>query len=119
MNCCICGTVKNCGVYLVKVLSNMEKIGNIFDDYKIIIYYDNSNDNTLDILKEYQKTNNKLLFYVNKNPISKFRTHNIAIGRNFCLDFVKKEKDKFPFFIMMDMDDVNCKEVNINQLVLQ
>ena len=116
MNCCICGTVKNCGNYLVKVLSNMEKIGNIFDDYKIIIYYDNSNDNTLDILKQFQETNNKLLFYVNKHPISKFRTHNIAIGRNFCLDFIKKEKDKFPFFIMMDCDDVNCKEVNTDIL---
>ena len=116
MNCCICGTVKNCGKYLSKVLTNMEKIGNIFDDYKIIIYYDKSNDNTLNILKQYQQSNSKLLFYVNKTPISKFRTHNLAIARNFCLDFVKREKDKYPFFIMMDCDDVNCKEVNTDIL---
>jgi hypothetical protein len=116
MNCCICGTVKNCGKYLSKVLTNMEKIGNIFDDYKIIIYYDKSNDNTLNILKQYQQTNSKFLFYVNKTPISKFRTHNLAIARNFCLDFVKREKDKYPFFIMMDCDDVNCKEVNTDIL---
>jgi hypothetical protein len=116
MNCCICGPVKNCGPYLNKVLDNIEKIGSLFDDYKIVLYYDKSTDNTLQILKEYQQTNPKMMFYVNKKPISRFRTHNIAIARNYCLHFVKKNKEKFPFFIMMDLDDVNCKEVKIDIL---
>jgi hypothetical protein len=116
MNCCICGPVKNCASYLPKVLDNMEKIGSLFDDYKIVIYYDESKDNSLDILKEYQKRNPKMLFYVNKNLTSPFRTHNIAVARNFCLNYVKENKEKYPFFIMMDCDDVNCKEVNIDIL---
>jgi hypothetical protein len=116
MNCCICGPVKNCGPYLLKVLDNMEKIGSIFDDYKIIIYYDKSNDNTLDILKYYQIKNPKMMFYVNQKPMTPFRTHNIAIARNFCLNYVRENRDKFPYFIMMDCDDVNCKEVNIDIL---
>jgi len=116
MNCCICGPVKNCESYLPKVLENMEKIGALFDDYKILIYYDKSRDNTLNILKQYQNKNNKMLFYVNKQPVSQFRTHNIAIARNFCLNFVKQNREKYPFFIMMDCDDVNCKEINTNNL---
>jgi len=112
MNCCICGPVKNCGAYLNKVLDNIEKIGSLFDDYKIVLYYDKSTDNTLNILKAYQQKNPKLQFYVNKNPVSPFRTHNIAIARNLCLNYVKENKDTYPFFIMMDLDDVNCKEVN-------
>jgi hypothetical protein len=116
MNCCICGPVKNCGPYLLKILENMEKIGSIFDDYQIIIFYDESSDNTLDILKEYQNKNSKMIFYVNKNPVSQFRTHNIAIARNFCLNYVKQNQNKYPFFIMMDCDDVNCKEVNTDIL---
>ena len=116
MNCCICGPVKNCGPYLLKILENMEKIGSIFDDYQIIIFYDKSSDNTLDILKEYQNKNSKMIFYVNKNPVSQFRTHNIAIARNFCLNYVKQNQNKYPFFIMMDCDDVNCKEVNTDIL---
>jgi hypothetical protein len=116
MNCCICGTVKNCGPFLNKVLSNMEKIGSVFDDYNILIYYDNSSDNTIDILKEYQMKNSKMLLYVNKKPMSKYRTHNLSIARNFCLKFVKTNQNKYPFFIMMDCDDVNCKEVNIDIL---
>jgi len=114
MNCCICGPVKNCGSYLQKVLENMSKIGDIFDDYQIIIYYDKSSDNTLEILKNYQKQNSKMLFYVNNKAISPFRTHNIALARNFCLNYVRENKDKYPFFIMMDCDDVNCKNINID-----
>ena len=116
MNCCICGPVKNCGPYLSKVLDNMEKIGSLFDDYTILIYYDKSNDNTLEILKNYQIKNSKMIFYVNKNPVSPFRTHNIANARNFCLNYIRENKDNFPFFIMMDCDDINCKEVNIDTL---
>ena len=52
MNCCICGPVKNCAPYLKKVFENIEKIGSIFDDYKIVIYYDKSSDNSLELLKE-------------------------------------------------------------------
>ncbi len=116
MNCCICGPVKNCGPYLSKVLDNMEKIGSIFNDYTILIYYDKSSDNTLDILKAYQYKNPKIMLYVNKNHVSPFRTHNIANARNVCLNYVRENKEKFPFFIMMDCDDVNCKEVNTDIL---
>jgi len=51
--CCICGTVRNCGLYLEKVLQNIEKIGSLFSDYKIVIDYDESNDNSLEILNNY------------------------------------------------------------------
>jgi len=116
MNCCICGPVKNCAPYLSKVLANIERIGSLFDDYQIIIYYDQSSDNSLQILKDYQQNNPKMLLYVNKNPISQFRTHNLAIARNFCLQYVRQNKERFPYFIMMDCDDVNCKELNVEPL---
>lgn len=116
MNCCICGPVKNCAPYLPKVLENMEKIGRLFNEYKILIYYDNSSDNTLDILKKYQITNPNLLLCINKNKPTPYRTHNIAIARNTCLNYVKENHEKYDFFIMMDCDDVNCKEINIENL---
>jgi len=116
MNCCICGPVKNCASYLNKVIENIEKIGSLFDDYTILIYYDKSSDNTLEILKDYKNKNPKFNLYVNSNPMSKFRTHNIAIARNFCLNFIRNNQEKFPYFIMMDFDDVNCKEINLEPL---
>jgi len=117
MNCCICGPVKNCGLYIEKVLENMEKIGQLFDDYTILIFYDNSSDDTLEKLKNYQSKNPKMKFYVNKKKVSPYRTHNIAKARNFCLNYVKQNRGTYPFFIMMDCDDVNCK--NCNPEILQ
>ena len=116
MNCCICGPVKNCAPYLRKIFDNIEKIGSLFDDYKIVIFYDKSNDNTLDILKEYQLKNSRLLFYVNEKPTSPFRTHNIAYARNHCLSYIRQNVETFPYFIMMDFDDVNCKEINLQPI---
>lgn len=113
MKCCICGPVKNCGKFLDKVFKNIEKIGEIFDDYKIIIYYDKSSDDTLEKLKKYKLLNNRLEFFVGNKPISIYRTHRIAHARNVCLNFVTKNVDinEYPFFIMMDFDDVNHKNV--------
>ena len=54
--CCICGTVKDCGPYLVKVLQNIDKIGALFDEYSTIFAYDNSSDNSLEILENYKNT---------------------------------------------------------------
>jgi glycosyltransferase involved in cell wall biosynthesis len=112
MNCCICGPIKNCGPFLDKVFENIEKIGLIFDNYEIIVFYDKSCDNTLQKIIKYGKKNPKFKYYINKNPVSPYRTHNIAKGRNYCLEYIKKNKTKFPFFIMMDFDDVNCKNCN-------
>jgi hypothetical protein len=109
--CCICGPVKNCGAYLEKIFSNIEKIGELFDDYVIIMYYDNSSDNTLQQIVDYGKTNNKLIYYVNTKKVSPFRTHRIAKARNFCIDKIRRDYSDFEYFIMMDCDDVNCKTV--------
>lgn len=53
---------------------------------------------------------------MNKTPVTRFRTHNIAIARNFCLQYVRDNKNYFPYFIMMDMDNVNCKNLNLEPL---
>lgn len=116
MKCCICGPVKNCAPYLSKIFENIEKIGSIFEDYSIIMFYDVSSDNTLDMLKKYQAQNSKLSFFVNKKPLSKYRTHNISNARNICLDLMKKKYPDFEYFIMMDCDDVNAKNINLEPL---
>lgn len=116
VECCICGPIKNCELYLDKVFENIEKIGTLFKDYEICVFYDESNDNTLQKLIQYQKKNPRFRFHVNKNPKSRFRTHNIAYARNYCLKHIIRHKEKFPFFIMMDFDDVNCKNIDVSIL---
>jgi hypothetical protein len=93
----------------------MELIGKLFNDYKIIIYYDDSEDNSLNKLKEYQAKNDKMHLYVNKTLLP-YRTHRIALGRNTCLEMIKKMYSDYPFFIMMDCDDRCARDLNIDLL---
>jgi hypothetical protein len=116
MNCLICGTVRNVGNHIDKVYANMIKISNLFNDYEIILYYDKSDDNTLDKLTYYNKINPKFTFYENKNPLHELRTHRLAIGRNYLIQEINVRKDKYPLFIMMDCDDVCDGDINVNLL---
>jgi hypothetical protein len=116
MNCCICGTVKNCGPYIDKIFNNMELIGNLFENYVILLYYDHSEDDTLQKIKNYYEKNKRLHFFVNKNKLLPYRTHRIAKGRNFIMDYIKKHYSDYPYFIMMDCDDrcaLNMKLQNL------
>jgi len=114
--CVFCGTVKNCGPYLVKVFQNIEKMATVFKEYAIVLYYDNSSDDTLQKLKDYQLKNPKLSFYVNQSPTTPYRTHNIAKGRNYCLEAIRSRYADFEYFIMMDCDDVCSSDVNLRVL---
>lgn len=116
MKCCICGTVKNCGKYLDRIFANMEAIGALFEDYSIVLYYDNSNDDTLQKITEYQRKNAKCIYYVNPSPTSQFRTHNIAKGRNYCIQYIKRNFADYEYFIMMDCDDVCSNKIRPNVL---
>ena len=116
VNCCICGTVKNCGKYLDKVISNIVKIGHLFNKYEIVIYYDKSNDNTLSQLLKHKQCNKNISLFINTDTLSPYRTHNIAKGRNACLKYVRDRKDIYKYFIMMDFDDVNAKECDYNKI---
>lgn len=111
MKCCICGTVKNCGKYLDRIFANMEVIGALFEDYSIVLYYDNSNDNTLQKIMEYKQKNAKCVYHVNSTPVSKFRTYNIAKGRNYCIKYIRDNYPEYEYFIMIDCDDVCSKNV--------
>jgi hypothetical protein len=117
-NCCFCGPVRNCASYLEKVIENIQQLGSAcFDTYQIVLFYDNSFDTSLTILTKLQKKMTNLYLYVNKEPLYKYRTWNLAKARNFCLHFVKTHYSEDTYFIMMDMDNVNCKDiVHVNTL---
>jgi glycosyltransferase involved in cell wall biosynthesis len=115
--CCICGTVKNCGPFLDKVLKNIQTIGKIFDDYKIIISYDHSSDNSLQILQKYESINDNFILHVETEPQTPYRTHNIARARNKCLDIIRNNFSDYEYFIMIDCDDVCSEPVKLEYIL--
>ena len=116
--CCICGTVRNCAPYLDKVIQNIETIGNIFDNYKIIIAYDKSNDNSLEILQKYKLLNpDNFILHIETQALTPYRTHNIARARNNCLDIIRNNFSNYEYFIMIDCDDVCCNPVDLEPFI--
>ena len=114
----ICGCVRNTGTYLHDVFKNIENICSLLNDYHIIIAYDKSEDDSLNILKTYAaKYKNKFSLLIGPTTLSDIRTENIANARNQILDEINNlHYTGFDYFIMMDMDDVCAKPINIEVL---
>ena len=100
------------------MLQNIEKIGNIFDEYVLIFACDISSDNTFEILENYKQLNSKLniIISINTDSVSEFRVYNIAKARNKCLDIIREKFVSYEYFIMIDCDDVSINPVNLEPL---
>lgn len=124
-SCLICGCVRNSGRYLEDVFKNIERIRGIFDKTKIIVSYDESMDASLLRLVEFKqrlddadttKDDTVMDIIVNRDPITDCRTVNIERARNKILDKIYGEYADYDYFIMLDMDDVSAKPINIEVL---
>ena len=111
----ICGCTYNVEPYLDKVLQNIQMLCECFDDYYIIFSYDDSEDNTLLLLKKFARNHpNKIKIVQGNKYLGNIRTQNIANARNKILDTIKKlDLEDFDYFIMMDMDEVNAGKMNV------
>lgn len=115
-SCLICGCIKNCDPYIEKVFKNIELIQRLFITTKIIISFDISSDFSLKILCRLKKQFD-IDIIINQNPVTAIRTVNIENARNKILDLIygKYARD-YSYFIMIDMDDVSAKPINIEAL---
>lgn len=114
----ICGCAYNVEPFLSKVLKNIQTLCESFDDYYIIFSYDDSEDNTLELLENFMiKHPGKMKIIKGNSQLGEIRTQNIANARNKILDTIREVNLKwFDYFIMMDMDDVNSVKMNLNVL---
>jgi hypothetical protein len=119
INCYIGGCARNCAIFLEKVFMNIIEIGKVFDEYKIVIAYDKSNDGSLDILLKMKEKYSNIEILININQLSNSRTVNISEARNQILQYIANDNnDSYKYFIMMDMDDV-CQNLIIQPNVLE
>lgn len=112
----ICGCVKNNSKYLKDVFKNIDNITKLFNDYKIIIAYDDSTDDSLDILhKMTRHYKMEILKCDNKHS---YVCENICGARNTILQRIRSEENKsdFNYMIFMDMDDVCADNINIENI---
>jgi hypothetical protein len=106
-NVIFAGPCKNIEKYVKKNLDNIDRCGQKFNSYKVIIYENDSSDNTRKLLEENKKDN---YIYIYENNITEpLRCMRIANGRNKIIEKVHEinNDNKYDFLIMLDLDDVN------------
>ena len=105
-NVIFAGTCKNVDKYIETMLKHIDKCGNKFKSYKLIIYENDSKDNTRDLLIKNKKDN---YIYIFENNITEpLRTVRLQNGRNKILDKVHEINinDTYQYLIIIDLDDI-------------
>lgn len=104
----ICGVCKDVEFALNNAIQNIELLAINFDECTIIIYENNSSDNTASILSKWSKNNQKVIFLsetLSKVQLPQSRTERIARARNKVLSVAKApEYADFDYLIMVDLD---------------
>lgn len=97
--------VRNCGLDLLAGLDLAERIGAHFEDYRIVIFENDSIDETKEILSSLSA--NKKIKIIQKDGLDKlfsFRTERISFARNTLFGEVKKIGSDY--FCTVDLDGV-------------
>jgi len=114
----ICGCVRNCAQHLSNVFANIDRIGSLFAEVRILIAYDESDDGSLDVLEQLASTRANMRILLNAKPLTHIRTQNISNARNLLLDTMRHDPDheEFTYFMMIDCDDVCSGNMNLAYL---
>ncbi len=104
----ICGVCRNVENAVENTIQNIEALGSHFADYAVIIYENNSTDNTVPKYQHWASVNPKVTFLtenvpVHQQPLS--RTEKIARARNIVLAKARESQyTGFEYLIMVDLD---------------
>ncbi len=122
----ICGIIKNGGHCFEFSKQEILKIGKLFKDFKIVIYENNSTDNTKELYQRWASTEPRLIF-LNENwsdnfqnhytpRFGDFRTELIAYARNQVMKFIEAHvEEDYRFVFMMDLDEF--EPIDTDQIV--
>ena len=115
----ICGVCKDVEESLPNTIQIIEQMGSFFEDWRAVVYENNSKDKTKNILAAWAKSNSKVFvqaetlshaeiasFVVNRDEKNGFfKTELIARARNIVLDHAMSDEYKdFAYLIWLDMD---------------
>ncbi len=116
----ICGVCKNVAQFLPHMIRSIETLATGFLDYQIIIYENNSSDNTPQLLKSWMSRNNKVIVFSEqvshadllkrvkstaRRDQAPCRMEMIAYARNVVLkEAMQSNYDDYRFIIMTDLD---------------
>lgn len=115
-----CSIVRDCAYNLLQNIPTIEKLGSFFKEYKVIIFENNSVDNTKEILNQWSSHNKNISIHTANYDESKFddipipkgynksnckrRIKKMAEYRNQYLDYIDSHNMKSDYIIVVDLD---------------
>ena len=96
----------------------IQKIIKFCSNYKIIIYENDSTDNTLELLNKYKNENNGNVIIISEKDLDKkysARTHRLAYARNKIIDIINNNYVNYDYFLNLDLDDINLN-LDVNSI---
>lgn len=108
------GLARNLGSVLENSINRLVQLGESAKEYKIVIFENDSEDNTKIILEELSNTNKNIHFLSETNNRPQFgtvkdisRTNALAEYRNKLKDYVVKHFASYDFVIVTDLDFID------------
>jgi len=111
-----CSIVRNCGKAILHNISAIEKIGKYFNDYTVIIFENNSIDNTKDILKKWETNNQKVRVFLNDFDESKYK--NIPISKEYPIYHSKRRIQKMTDYRNLYMDYIRNNNLQADYICI-
>jgi glycosyltransferase involved in cell wall biosynthesis len=116
----VCSIVRDCGKALKNNIQSIERICSYFKDYQIIIFENNSKDNTKEVLQKWASENSKVTTFMNDFDERKYldieifpqynssnckrRIQKMVDYRNFYMDYIEEHNLSADYIMIVDLD---------------
>ena len=109
-------TIRNVEPYIINGLKNIDLCGSKFNNYSVVIYENDSTDNTRKLLNDNKKDNYHYIF--EDNVTENRRTMRLENGRNKILNKVRELNinNEYQYMIILDLDDINNSGMFVNSI---
>jgi hypothetical protein len=114
-NVIFAGCCRNVEDYIKNILLYIDVCGKKFNSYKVIVYENDSHDNTRNLLLEMKKDN---YIYLLEDNVEGSRTERLSTGRNKIVDTIREinKMNYYQYMIMIDMDNVNINATVVDTI---
>ena len=103
----ICGTVRDAQPVLSLLETRIAAILQDFTLVRIVLYENDSRDNTTTILNTWKRRRNWNMHIISESKITESRTVTLAHARNKIWSAIRAIPQPIDYVLMMDMDEVN------------
>jgi len=104
----ICGICRDCEKYFESTVNNVEQLGSFFADYQVLIYENNSKDQTPALLAEWARANGHVTIYsetLAEEQMPFHRTERLADARNKVMEMARDSQfAEYEFLLWADLD---------------